>query len=1649
MLKGLGSFVVRTLLLSLLSTPAWAESTLYINSQAGDTVGGGQSVTYTDSDGTFGAAPKSTNGVTLTFTGLTQASSWTLTFAAPTAGTLAVGNYDNAQYPAISPLRPNIYVSALSTGCEYGTNGRFIVRAITTDGSGNITSFAADFVQTCGNDTGNLTGAIRFNSSIPVAVDEPTADAGANQLVQQGATVQLDGSLSLPGNGSVTAYTWTQLSGPSVSLSDATIVNPTFIAPDVALGGADVVLQLEVDNSLALSSLSTVTIHVANPGDPLTIFTDSVDPGAFISATPASLNSLQAQFTTSKLTFGGDGVTVGANGGLNNSLAASFAAPIGQTLQVGTYDGAQRYPFQAEGLPGLDFGSCNTSNGRFTVLDLQKDGNGNVTSFAADFDQHCEGQVPAAHGKVRFNSTVPLDAPVADIAPVETMVQGETVTLSAGSWSTGTDGDDISSYQWTQVSGPSVSLSDPSAADPTFTAPSVTPGGADLVFQLTVTNSLGISSSTTVTVHVANPADTSTLLHVEVTPGAGQDDGLSYTVTPTQLSFVPSMSPNSMTMRIGGYAFNSLVVTMATPVNSPQALQAGTYDNALLPLGLFPSLGFSGSGSLGCSTGTATGRFVILAIQTDSNGNLTSLAADFDEYCSSNGTSLHGVLRYNSTVPQDAPEADAGGKQQATPGATVSMPAITSYAGGDGATIASYQWTQLSGPNVTLSDNGAATPTFTAPDVPVGGADLVFQLTVTNSNGLTDTDQATVHVYNPADPRNLLHITTDAGDPIGKGQTFDYNELNALFGAQTPGYPYQGTTAMLVKVTYNQGQLPQSGQWTMEFAPYLNHVLQTGPYDQAMNPYLFGSIAPQPGLAVADGYQSCFELTGYFDILDIQTDQYGNITSLAADFVQTCSGASGSLHGQLRYNSAVPLNVPYADAGTGQIADPSSTVTLGGSGSDAGADGATITGYQWTQLSGPDVTLSDPGAANPTFTSPDVPLGGADLVFQLTVTNSNGVTSTSTVTVHVESPDDPKTRFYAVSDPNDPVGGGQTYDFRTTNAVFSVSSAASNGVANNSVTITANNGAPDYDYWRLIVTAPAGQALKVGTRYVLNPNLGLAAPQPSFSASPGYANLDFEGGFFVIRDLRTDSNGNITSFAADFVQCSDDTGPGCAALVGWVRYNSTVPVGIPLADGGSEQKTYSGFPVTLDGSNSRSAPGVSPTYSWNQVVASGDPAVTLSDTTAVKPVFLAPDVPLGGRTLQFKLTVTGSNGLSDTSTVAVAIGNEADPKSVFYFESDPGDPLGGGASGLIVSGSAGNGGNGDVYVSPYSTPAYAQIGVYGNNVGGSGWSIDFAPPFYPAMLTPGMIYSSVNGVNPYFSISSYGVTCDNPTSTFIVRDVSTDSKGYISSLGVDFDIQCEGATGTMRAALRYNSKTPILINEPTAAPGPDMTVTRAGNVTLDGSTSFPGWGNIVSYQWKQVGGQRVTLSNANSAQASFTVTQRMLEGAGTNLKFQLMVKNSLGLTSSGAVAVHAALPTSNLVSLWSDAGDPVGKGGYVYVRPPDGGIQAKVLARDGLGIKLLDGSGWTFDFAVPAGQKLQVGTYSNAVLYNGVAKRLPALYAGTKPGQCKAVSGSFTVLDVVYARNGMPDVLAVNFDQHCNGIGPALHGEIRYHSTLP
>lgn len=104
--------------------------------------------------------------------------------------------------------------------------------------------------------------------------EPPVANAGADQTVTEGLTVILDGSSSSDPDDGIALYEWTQTAGPSVTLSDPTSAQPTFVTVPVGLEGTTLTFQLTVKDKGGLESDDTVSIKINDNG--ITDFPDNI-----------------------------------------------------------------------------------------------------------------------------------------------------------------------------------------------------------------------------------------------------------------------------------------------------------------------------------------------------------------------------------------------------------------------------------------------------------------------------------------------------------------------------------------------------------------------------------------------------------------------------------------------------------------------------------------------------------------------------------------------------------------------------------------------------------------------------------------------------------------------------------------------------------------------------------------------------------------------------------------------------------------------------------------------------------------------------------------------------------------------------------------------------------------------------------------------------------------------------------------------------------------------------------------------------------------------------------------------------------------------------------------------------------------------------
>lgn len=112
---------------------------------------------------------------------------------------------------------------------------------------------------------------------------------------------------------------------------------------------------------------------------------------------------------------------------------------------------------------------------------------------------------------------------------------------------------------------------------------------------------------------------------------------------------------------------------------------------------------------------------------------------------------------------------------------------------------------------------------------------------------------------------------------------------------------------------------------------------------------------------------------------------------LRAQVAATQAGAVEVLRAQITASTLLQAN-----AGRPQTAQGTQRVILDGSGSTG-----TITGWAWTQVSGPAVTITDADQMYASFTAPALRGSASNLVFRLRVTDAGGTSAPSDTTVAV------------------------------------------------------------------------------------------------------------------------------------------------------------------------------------------------------------------------------------------------------------------------------------------------------------------------------------------------------------------------------------------------------------------------------------------------------------------------------------------------------------------------------------------------------------------------------------------------------------------------------------------------------------------------
>ncbi|NOJ21633.1 glycosyl hydrolase family 18 protein [Vibrio coralliilyticus] len=189
-------------------------------------------------------------------------------------------------------------------------------------------------------------------------------------------------------------------------------------------------------------------------------------------------------------------------------------------------------------------------------------------------------------------------------------------------------------------------------------------------------------------------------------------------------------------------------------------------------------------------------------------------------------------------------------------------------------------------------------------------------------------------------------------------------------------------------------------------------------------------------------------------------------------------------------------------------------------------------------------------------------------------------------------------------------------------------------------------------------------------------------------------------------------------------------------------------------------------------------------------------------------------------------------------------------------------------------------------------------------------------------------------------------------------DRSVKAKGaYVRNLGLAglFSWEIDADNGDILNAMHEGLAGGTPANRaPVAAAGADVSVIGPASVVLDGSSSSDSDGSVASYAWEQLSGTSVSLTGANTAQASFDVA----EVAQTEtLTFKLTVTDNEGATGTDTVVVTVKA---------KDTG-PVNTAPVAAVSAPATANAGDVVVVDASGSSDADNDTLTYSWDVPAG----------------------------------------------------------------------------------
>ncbi len=343
-----------------------------------------------------------------------------------------------------------------------------------------------------------------------------------------------------------------------------------------------------------------------------------------------------------------------------------------------------------------------------------------------------------------------------------------------------------------------------------------------------------------------------------------------------------------------------------------------------------------------------------------------------------------------------------------------------------------FSWSQKSGIPIELFERTPSSVYFISPQITNDSEELVFELSVTDEQGNSDTDDAMVTIsrinFPPSafagpDRRVLsgsdVTITGVGSDPENEPITYTWRQISGEvveFEKTQPSFTFTAPTVepgeskrlmFQLKVTDSEDQSAFDQVVIIVVPENSPPIVDAGP-DQTVDEGTLANISCTG--TDPDGDPITFAWSSSSNRVTITNPSASQTTVQIPNVVvdeqitMTCTVSDGRLSASdsmnLNVRNVLSLDI-IADAGPDRIVNENVRISLDGSGSHDPENQPLH--YEWTQLSGEPVILSSKTSVTPSFTTPTVANFEIKVLeFELRVFDDNGREDTDTVTITVD-----------------------------------------------------------------------------------------------------------------------------------------------------------------------------------------------------------------------------------------------------------------------------------------------------------------------------------------------------------------------------------------------------------------------------------------------------------------------------------------------------------------------------------------------------------------------------------------------------------------------------------------------------------------------